>query len=337
MPNGANELAFGDGAAALLLGDTGVIATIDGSYSINDEIVDVWRPEGGNFVHNWEERFVREEGYTKVVPEAVSGALNKYKLAPKDFAKAVFYAPNPRLLSMVARKLGFDVKTQIQDLLYDQMGNTGTALPLMLLGAALEEAKAGDKILLVSYGDGSDVYILTVTEEIGRLKGKRGMKEYLASKRVLPSYQKYLQWQSVIPIEPPSRPPLQKPSAVALWRDSKTGLGLYGSKCKKCGTPQIPLQRVCVECQAKDDFELYRFAERKGTVYTFSQDNLAASPDPPSTITAVDFEGGGRLMCDMTDRDPKTVKVGMPVEMTFRKLRDVGGIQDYWWKCRPVR
>ena len=42
-------------------------------------------------------------------------------------------------------------------------------------------------------------------------------------------------------------------------------------------------------------------------------------------------------MCDITDRDADEIKVGMPVEMTFRKIRFVGGIHDYWWKCRPVR
>jgi hypothetical protein len=29
--------------------------------------------------------------------------------------------------------------------------------------------------------------------------------------------------------------------------------------------------------------------------------------------------------------------VGMPLEMTFRRLYYVGGIYNYWWKCQPVR
>jgi hydroxymethylglutaryl-CoA synthase len=51
----------------------------------------------------------------------------------------------------------------------------------------------------------------------------------------------------------------------------------------------------------------------------------------------VNFEGGGRIQCDMTDRDIEDVAVGMPVEMTFRKIRYSGGIYDYWWKCMPIR
>ena len=336
LPQGEREMSFGDGAAAILLGDDGVIANVEGSYAIADEIVDVWRSDRDTFVRSWEDRFVREEGYGKVLPEAVAGAMKKYDLSPKDFSKAVFYAPNPRDLAAVARGLGFDAKTQVQDILYNEVGNTGTALSLMLLAAALEEAKAGNRILLAGYGDGCDVLILRVTEEIERVRGRRGVKHYVTSKRLLPNYQKYLLWREVVPVEPPARPPLEQPSAAALHRDHR-GLALYGNRCLNCGSPQYPAQRVCMVCHTKDKFEDYRFADKIGRVYTFSQDNLAASVDPPTTVTAVDFPEGGRIMCDMTDRDPDEVVVGMPVEMTFRKLRYVGGIHDYWWKCRPIR
>lgn len=339
MPHGAHEMDFGDGAAAIILGNTGVIATIEGVYSIMDEITDVWRPDNDIFAHSWEERFIREEGYTRVVPEAVAAALEKYNLTPKDFSKAVFYASNPGQLSTVARKLGFDIKTQVQDTLHDKVGNTGAALSLMLLVMALEEAKAGDRILLASYGDGCDVYILRVTEEIEKVRDRRGIRGHLASKLELDRYQKYLEWRELISTQTSLRPPPQQPSAVALWRDRKSGLALYGVKCKRCGTPQYPPERVCVNCHAKDEFEDYPFADKKGVLTTFSQDSSWAgvSFDMPVTVSAVDFEGGGRIICDMTDRDPDQVKVGMPVEMTFRKLRRLGGINNYWWKCRPVR
>ena len=339
MPHGAQEMDFGDGAAAIILGNANVIATIEGVYSIMDEFTDVWRADNDIFVRSWEERFIREEGYARVVSEAVSAALEKYSLTPKDFTKAVFYASNPGQLSLVASKLGFNVKTQVQDTLYDKVGNTGTALSLMLLVMALEEAKAGDRILLASYGDGCDVFILRVTAEIEKVRDRRGIGRHLASKLALDRYQKYLEWRQLIPVQTTLRPPPEQPSAVALWRDRKHGLALYGVKCKRCGTPQYPPERVCVNCHAKDEFEDYRFADKKGVLTTFSQDSSWAgvSMDVPVTVTAVDFEGGGRIICDMTDRDPEQVKVGMPVEMTFRRLRRVGGINNYWWKCQPVR
>jgi len=39
----------------------------------------------------------------------------------------------------------------------------------------------------------------------------------------------------------------------------------------------------------------------------------------------------------MTDRDPSQLKVGMHVEMTFRKLFFDRGIHNYYWKTRPIR
>jgi hypothetical protein len=39
----------------------------------------------------------------------------------------------------------------------------------------------------------------------------------------------------------------------------------------------------------------------------------------------------------MTDRDLDQLKPDMPVEMTFRKMHDAGGMHTYYWKCRPPR
>jgi uncharacterized OB-fold protein len=51
----------------------------------------------------------------------------------------------------------------------------------------------------------------------------------------------------------------------------------------------------------------------------------------------IDFEGGGRFQCEMTDVDPKSVKIGDRVELTFRRLYTAGGIHNYFWKARPIR
>jgi len=336
LPNGPRELEFGDGASALLLGDTGVIATVDHMFSSNEDIYDVFRPVEENCVRSWEDRFCREAGYTQIMLETLTAAAKKFKFTAKDFAKAVLYAPNPGYLAGVARAAGFDLKTQVQDSLYSMVGNTGTALSSMMLAAALDEARPGDRILWVGYGDGCDVIVLTVTDEITKIQERKTVQKHLTAKNTL-SYQKYLRWRSVIETEPPMRPKPEPASAVALYRDRKCGMALYGVKCKHCGTVQYPVQRICMNCLSKDNFEDYGFAHRIGRITTFSHDNLAVSPDPPSTVAVVDFDGGGRIMMDITDRDLSEIKIGMPVEMTFRHIRYVEGIHNYWWKCRPMR
>jgi len=43
------------------------------------------------------------------------------------------------------------------------------------------------------------------------------------------------------------------------------------------------------------------------------------------------------MQCLMTDTDPKELSVGMPLEMTFRKLFVADDIPNYFWKCTPMR
>jgi len=335
-PNSMKEMEFGDGAGAFTIGEDDVIACIEGVYTEYSEMLDLYRAQDDVYVRSSEERFVRDEGYTRVTVSAVTNALKRCNAKPEDFKRFVCNVPNASLLSGIAKKCGFDPKTQVSSVLLGGVGNTGAAYSMMLLVEALEESEPGDKICWATYGDGCDVYMLAVTDKIAKIKNKRGIKKHLESKRVLPTYEKYLRWRDILVTEPPSRPPLERPSAVALWRDNE-GLALYGVKCNNCGTPQYPRQRVCMRCHAKDNFSPYRFANMTGTISTYSQDNLAASVDPPSTVCAVDFPGGGRIMIDMTDRDPQAVKVGMPVEMTFRLVRNIASVHDYWWKAMPLR
>ncbi len=335
-PNGAMEMQIGDGAAAFLIGDGDVVATVDHTFTFNNEMYDVYRPADERFVRSWEDRFVREMGYGSLVPAAVKAALEQFGAKPEDYAWGAFYAPNPQYLGAAAKKSGFDPKAQAVDPLWGMTGNMGTAHSSALLCMALDNSEPGDKILWVSYGDGVDVISLTVTDAIGKAQEKRSVQRMLESK-ALTTYTKYLRWRDLVALEPPSRPRMEPASAPALYRDRKCGLALNGSKCGECGTVQYPVQRICMECATKDRMEYYPFADKQGKIVTFSHDNLAVSPDPPTTLAAVDFEGGGRIMMDVTDRDPSDIQVGMPLEMTFRKFRRTEGVDVYWWKSRPVR
>jgi 3-hydroxy-3-methylglutaryl CoA synthase len=335
-PRSVDEQIFGDGAAALLLGDSDVIATIEDIYSVSDDITDVWRTDQDNFVRSWEDRWVLINGYTKNMKAAISGIMKRQGLEPKDFAKIVMYSPDARSHIGLAKKLGFDTATQLQDPLIKTVGNLGAAQPLVLLVAALEEAKAGDKILLASYGDGSDAFVLQVTDAIEDVKKKRGVKGAIESKMMLSSYQKYLAFRQLVSL--PEEFIKLFPSASVIWRTKNWALSFHGSKCKNCGLVSFPIQRVCFGCQSRDDFEEIRLSDKKGKVFTYSLDNLAGGVDPPTVQTIVESEeGGARIYCLMTDCNPKEVKVDMPVEMTFRRFHREGGFYNYFWKCRPIR
>jgi uncharacterized OB-fold protein len=232
--------------------------------------------------------------------------------------------------------LGFDAKTQLQNPLFDVMGNTGTAFPLMLLVAALEEAKAGDRILLASYGNGSDAFVFQVNKQIEKIRDRRGMKGHLASKKVITDYMRYLRWRGLLPMEPGVKT-VEFYSAVAAWRERDQNLRLEGTKCKVCGTVQFPPQRICTRCHAKDQMEPYHLADKKGKIATYVGDHITPMPEMPTITTEVDFEGGGRMECYTTDTMLEQLEIGSVVEMTFRKMRVEDGVHIYFWKSTSPR
>ena len=329
------EQLLGDGAVAFTIGRSDVVATVEGSYSIFSEILDTWRQEGSSFVQSWEERFILTEGYMKTMEKVVSGVMEKYQLTPKELAKVVLYGPDARSHASLAKRLGFDLKTQVQDLLFQSIGNTGAAALPMMAVKALCEAKAGDRLLMANYGDGGDAFILKVTEDIGKVQGRQRIEDRLA-KKIYIDYERYLHWRDLVPSEEARRPESRPPSITCLWRERKSVLSLYGNKCKQCGTVQYPPQRICAKCQGKDDFEDYKLSDKRGTVFTYGIDYLTSSREAPAIIGVVDFEGGARLMCEVTECEPSEVKIGMPVEMCFRKVSRKGSIHNYLWKARPI-
>jgi hydroxymethylglutaryl-CoA synthase len=338
-PAGPGEMNFGDGAVALLVGKGDALAAVKHFDSSYWEIQDTWRSDQDTFVRTAEDRFSMDEGYADVMVHSVAAALEKYELAAADVAHFAFNAPNVRQVKGVARKLGFDEQTQVDDVLHASVGDTGCAASLLSLVAALEQSTGGETILLACYGNGCDTAVLEATDRVASVPPCRGVRGHIESRRELRNYEQYLRWRQLLPIQPAARPPIEErmPSPAAQRREVPWEMRLTGTRCTRCGTPQYPPQRVCVECHAKDEIEPYRFTDVPAKVFSFSHDYVMESLDSPVTVTFVDFEGGGRIMCDMTDRDPAEVVVGLPVEMSFRRLYYVNGVYNYWWKCQPVR
>ena len=77
-------------------------------------------------------------------------------------------------------------------------------------------------------------------------------------------------------------------------------------------------------------------ADVPATVVTFTIDRLAYSLSPPVIAVVIDFDGGGRFQCQLTDANPDDVKIGDRVTMTFRRLLTANGVHNYFWKARPA-
>ena len=339
-PLSAMESNGGDGAAALLLGDKDVIASIEGFYSFSSDFTDTWRPATDQFVHVWSDRFAVAEGYQPMMQQALAAAMKKFGIEPKDVTKLVYNGPDARTHGAVATALKFDPKTQVQEPLFNMLGNTGAAFPLMLLVAALEKAKAGDSILVAAYGDGVDVMLLKVTDDIEKARDRHGVLGYLKSKKMLPSYVKYLRLRHLFFVESSRMTPIT-PGLAQLWRERDSMYKLHASKCKQCGWVEFPIRRICPKCYSKDDYQQVKLLDQKVKLYSFSTDTIPTIPevtDPPQGRAIIDFEGSTRMELEMTDfGNIQDLKVGQPMEMTFRRLERQGDVAAYAWKCKPVR
>jgi 3-hydroxy-3-methylglutaryl CoA synthase len=340
-PASPQEMIFGDAAAALLVGDEDVIAEFKGSYSTTYDFGDHYRGQFAKYDRQWEDRWIRDLGFDEFIPEAVKGFLNKYQLKMEDFSKVVYpchYAPERKKLN---KTLGIAPEAE-QSTFLGEIGEAGTAQSLVMLVNALEQAKPGDKILMVSFGSGCDVLFFEVTENIEKKRDRDGIAGCLANKAELDTYSKYLVWRDILPADAGLRVEEDLWTRwSSLFRARKMVLGLWGNKCKKCGTPQYPAQRVCVnpECGAVDEMEEYRFSDKIGRIASYTGDMLAASYNPPAIYGQIEFEGGGKYMFDFTDCDMDSLSVAMPVRMSFRRKyydnrRDISG---YFWKAVPEK
>src|SRR5699024_12124343 len=105
---------------------------IFGSVSIADNFVDHYRGEGESIDYDWEERWIRDEGFLRAVPQAVEALLKKTGAAVADIAHFVMPSDQSRAPAAVAKKLGIQADALIDNYI-DRCGVTGAAHPLLLL------------------------------------------------------------------------------------------------------------------------------------------------------------------------------------------------------------
>jgi 3-hydroxy-3-methylglutaryl CoA synthase len=96
QPRSAFERTFGDGAAAVVIGEDDPIATIEGHLSLSHEIMDTWRSADEAMVRAWEDRFRLEKGFLEPLRESVSKAVEKFGRPLNEYAKVIVSAPDAR-------------------------------------------------------------------------------------------------------------------------------------------------------------------------------------------------------------------------------------------------
>jgi hydroxymethylglutaryl-CoA synthase len=327
LAGGADEAAFGDGAAALLVGDSDdapLLAEVIGGGRATEEFLDRWRTPGDVRSKVWEERF----GETRYVPlgeAAWDDALKSADLVADQVDRIAIAGPHGRAVAALGKKLSAGDRLVGADLAA-RVGNLGAAQPAALLTAALEVATPGQVLALVVLSDGADVVLLRATDAIAEWTPRRSLAGQAAAGAPI-DYGTYLRWRGVLPVEPPRRPEPARPSASAAARSADWKFGFVGSAADD-GEVHLPPQ--------PGDATAIPMADATGTIATFTVDRLAYSPSPPVVFAVVDFAGGGRLPVELTDVEIDQVRIGVEVELTFRRLFTADGIHNYFWKARLI-
>lgn len=117
--------------------------------------------------------------------------------------------------------------------------------------------------------------------------------------------------------------PTPDPETKPFW-DAAREEKLLIKRCGDCGEAYFYPRPFCPRCWSED----VRWEEASGraTLYTYSvvyQNDLPPFPERvPYVAAVVDLEEGPRMMSNIVDCDVSELRVGMPLEVTFRKETD---------------
>jgi 3-hydroxy-3-methylglutaryl CoA synthase/uncharacterized OB-fold protein len=340
LAGGADERDSGDGGVAFGCVADGSVAELIGRASATDEFLDRWRVPGETSSHQWEERF-GEQAYVPLAQAAFADALKSAGVTVDDIDHLVVAGLHTRATRATVASLGVEAGAVVADR-SSSIGNLGAAQLGVGLADVLEQATPGQIVVTLQLADGADALVWRTTDALPGVQQARRqarlatVAEQAEAGRSDLSYASFLTWRGQLHREPPRRPEPSRPGAPNMLRTEGWKFGFEASRCLVCGFRHLPPTRVCLRCKAVDQMEPDRLADVEGHVATFTIDYLAYSLAPPTVGVVVDFDGGGRFRCELTDCDPDAVRIGTRVEMTFRRLYSADGMHNYFWKARPV-
>ena len=337
------EMAYGHGAAALCLkpdaapeaANQDVLASVLGFAQVAVDFVDHYRMAGETFDYALEERWIRDEALLRFPLQTIQRALQAAGVEAGQVDHLVMPGPGAAI-KRIAQNAGLGNAT-LADTLHADCGDTGTAQPLLMLARVLEQAAAGELVVLAAFGQGVDAIVLRVGARAASQRSP-AVATALAQRCDEPDYVRYLSHAGLVDVDFGMRAERDNRTAQSVaWRKRRATTAFVGGRCARCDTAQFPLARVCVnpDCRATDTQKEYRFADSLGRVKTFTEDWQAYSARPPYIYGNVGFAEGGNLFMEFTDLAAGELSVGDQVRFVFR-IKDVDklrGFRRYFWKA----
>jgi len=200
-PHDTLEYTAGSGAAAFLLGRKRkeILVQILDFVSFSSDTPDFWRRDGIRYPAH-AGRFTGKPGYFAHVIGAAKELFKKSKTSPEDFDYCLFHMPNGKFPRRVAKILGFSLRQLLPSLIVEKIGNPYSASSPLGLCQVLDQAKALEKIFLVSYGSGAgaDAFILKATKNLIRKKRLTKKASQFIKEKTYFSYSQYLKMRGKI-------------------------------------------------------------------------------------------------------------------------------------------
>lgn len=95
--------------------------------------------------------------------------------------------------------------------------------------------------------------------------------------------------------------------------------------CGACNAAIYYPREVCPTCLSSDQLD-WRESPGRGEIYTYNVMHKAGVPfmadRVPYVVALVTLDEGARVLTNIVNCDPSTVKVGMPVQLAWEELSD---------------
>lgn len=199
------------GSVSLVIGKENVIARIQGIQSHTSSLCDWFRLDGDRYIRTGSSDIpdAITIGLQEHTVAAVEKLNRKLGLKAADYTYAVFQQPYGYVPFAVGGVLGFKPEQVAPGNISEDIGDCGAASALLGLANVLDIAKAGDRILLASYGfgAGSDAFSLEVTPAIQEKRGRAPLVKDLLARKEMVDYATAMKYEhkylrSIYPLGP---------------------------------------------------------------------------------------------------------------------------------------
>jgi 3-hydroxy-3-methylglutaryl CoA synthase/uncharacterized OB-fold protein len=331
----AQHLNFGDGGAAVAVGDTGG-ARLIGHASQSHDLVDLYASRELPTPFAYEERFVRETASASVILPAIRAACESAGIAPSAVSHAAVYEPLSGMWREIAKTLGIAAPNHAARL-EAEAGDLGAAHALYAFALALDSAQVGEIVLLAGFGSGCDALLFEMT---GSVAGTREATAMLRQGMVTQDFVRFLSLTGTIDLDFGVRAEFeQKAQATVIERYGRDIIGFVGGRDTE-GNVQFPKSRIPVRPGAKGPEAMtdVRLVDCPATLKSVTADRLNYTPDPPFWFGLAQFDNGARVLMELTDADAVGFRVGDPLTMRLRikSLDRRRGFRTYFWKAAPA-